>query len=130
MCFRVVANKNFYSFILKSEIRGYKRTFPSQFWIFWACFVYFFLISPGNTFEKRQQKQRLAFFSKLCSDQNKTKNTKYIQNIQTITKNKAKSTGKKRHLLISDYNTNEKKFLITTTRIRYVMFCIVLVCWG
>ena len=62
--------KNFYSFILKSEIRGYKRTFASQFWIFWACFVYFFLISPGNTFEKRQQKQRLAFFSKLCWDEN------------------------------------------------------------
>ena len=63
-------SKNFYSFILKSEIRGYKRTFASQFWIFWACFVYFFLISPGNTFEKRQQKQRLAFFSKLCWDEN------------------------------------------------------------
>ena len=26
-----LVNKNFYSFILKSEIRGYKRTFASQF---------------------------------------------------------------------------------------------------
>ena len=90
-----VETKNFFSFILNSEIRGYKRTFPSQFWIFWACFVYFFLISPGNTFEKRQQKQRLAFFSKLCSDQNKTKNTKYIQNIQTITKKMQKVQEKR-----------------------------------
>ena len=68
--YSIRTSKNFYSFILKSEIRGYKRTFASQFWIFWACFVYFFLISPGNTFEKRQQKQRLAFFSKLCWDEN------------------------------------------------------------
>ena len=58
-------------------------------------FCLFFLISPGNTFEKRQQKQRLAFFSKLCSDQNKTKNTKYIQNIQTITKKMQKVQEKR-----------------------------------
>ena len=103
--------KNFYSFILKSEIRGYKRTFASQFWIFWACFVYFFLISPGNTFEKRQQKQRLAFFSKLCWDENHNIKPDLIAKSQNIPLLIKKNTAKTKQLFKSDYNINEKKFL-------------------
>ena len=103
--------KNFYSFILKSEIRGYKRTFASQFWIFWACFVYFFLISPGNTFEKRQQKQRLAFFSKLCWDENHNIKPDLIAKSQNIPLFIKKNTAKMKQLFKSDYNINEKKFL-------------------
>ena len=106
--------KNFYSFILKSEIRGYKRTFASQFWIFWACFVYFFLISPGNTFEKRQQKQRLAFFSKLCWDENHNIKPDLIAKSQNIPLLIKKNTAKTKQLFKSDYNINEKKFLHKT----------------
>ena len=108
----VFVTKNFYSFILKSEIRGYKRTFASQFWIFWACFVYFFLISPGNTFEKRQQKQRLAFFSKLCWDENHNIKPDLIAKSQNIPLLIKKNTAKTKQLFKSDYNINEKKFLV------------------
>ena len=111
--------KNFYSFILKSEIRGYKRTFASQFWIFWACFVYFFLISPGNTFEKRQQKQRLAFFSKLCWDENHNIKPDLIAKSQNIPLFIKKNTAKTKQLFKSDYNINEKKFLLSSGTVRY-----------
>ena len=117
LCRESSSSKNFYSFILKSEIRGYKRTFASQFWIFWACFVYFFLISPGNTFEKRQQKQRLAFFSKLCWDENHNIKPDLIAKSQNIPLFIKKNTAKTKQLFKSDYNINEKKFLVVTATI-------------
>ena len=100
----------------ESNVKCCKWRFAFYYWMFWTFSAYLFWISPANTFEKRQQKQRLALFSKLCSDQNKTNNTKCIQNIQTITKNKTKSTLKMRQYFKSDLHLREEIFMFQSTK--------------